>query len=1130
MASLPNGHDPVRLWTETQQAVRNVEGAAFLTYQRVLRRVIVRDRELNGYDFRVPHRKCYIIPGARLAEFVERDELGMESDESFPPRAILLAVPEDDLEHGRTETLAQIWRLLFHARVHVVFDQLRESDRLSLADVRNRVERVGRLEFDEIHDVLRRENFLFAESDLIDAYVEFAAVYLELRKFAPQLLAVYFPSIRQPDRIDKVLAADVDFETLFSATRIEGATLAPTAPQGGDETAAGLADELIVTTRSPDQRRYKTSLARAERALARGNLVAAAISFLRSAEFAPDESVVDRALARARTAIDRLCRRLQAALDFDKDAAEQWRGAMLGLLARSTLGFWNADKRLLYDLQKVCVDHERETFTVDPLKWVFTLGRQPIKRRLPNQREVLMSKHLRSATRRLVSAGLSGNQRERLSHLLHDAAEAAERQLRTRLQPLVQQALEEVGLLPKNRPECVAAKKVVEELLDSVVHYGYVTMATLRDVISRNNLKVPDITSPLEIVTGNRLLRADRRMDALLDGVYRRGEIYLRGLQMLSSLAFGWGVGRTLTKYVAIPFGGAYVIFEAIRHVVGYVIEEVEEAQDHAEWVTWLSVLSLGFFLLGVINVPAFRAAAVRVAFALFRILRTIVYDVPRRVFQSDSIRAIFRSRPVVVFRRFLLRPLLITALLCLFPPAVGLYGRPSLAISIVIFLAVNLVLSSRIGRDVEEVTAEWLGRTWNRIRIRIIIAFYELVVESFKRVLEGFERILYAVDEFLRFRSGESFLVLCVKAVLALGWSAVAFVVRIYVTLLIEPQVNPIKHFPVVTVSHKLILPFSIKITRIASAPLEPVLGRFLANTIVGSTVFLLPGVFGFLVWELKENWRLYEANRITKLKPVRIGAHGETMARLLRPGLHSGTLPKLYAKLRRAERHNAPQRKRNKLHEKLHHLEVDVRHFVQRELIGLLAETPAWNDTEITVEHIGLHSKSILIELHCPSCSGDPLAVVFQEQSGWLLADVTSAGWLSQLDAGRRDVFAAALAGFYKLSGVDLVREQIAAYFAPANPPYDVAEDRLLVWPDGKYAVSVSYKLRQRPRLGHKSLPLAMKFVLPTRDTDELVFAETAIAWNDWVEFWDNIAGGPFPVTVSSLLPPIGELDGTG
>ena len=117
--------------------------------------------------------------------------------------------------------------------------------------------------------------------------------------------------------------------------------------------------------------------------------------------------------------------------------------------------------------------------------------------------------------------------------------------------------------------------------------------------------------------------------------------------------------------------------------------------------------------------------------------------------------------------------------------------------------------------------------------------------------------------------------------------------------TLLIEPQVNPIKHFPVVTVSHKIMLPFSLHLTGLFAAPLAP-LGPLLANTIAGTTVFLLPGVFGFLVWELKENWRLYAANRPRYLRPMPIGSHGETLLRLLRPGIHSGTVPRLFAKLR--------------------------------------------------------------------------------------------------------------------------------------------------------------------------------------------------------------------------------------
>src|SRR5205807_836257 len=52
------------------------------------------------------------------------------------------------------------------------------------------------------------------------------------------------------------------------------------------------------------------------------------------------------------------------------------------------------------------------------------------------------------------------------------------------------------------------------------------------------------------------------------DGVYRRGEVYLRGLQRLSSLAFGTRPGRFLTRYVALPLGGAFFILEGLQHLV----------------------------------------------------------------------------------------------------------------------------------------------------------------------------------------------------------------------------------------------------------------------------------------------------------------------------------------------------------------------------------------------------------------------------------------------------------------------------------------------------------------------------------------------------------------------------------
>ena len=144
-------------------------------------------------------------------------------------------------------------------------------------------------------------------------------------------------------------------------------------------------------------------------------------------------------------------------------------------------------------------------------------------------------------------------------------------------------------------------------------------------------------------------------------------------------------------------------------------------------------------------------------------------------------------------------------------------------------------------------------------------------------------------------------------------------YVVRIYVNLFLEPTFNPIKHFPVVTVSAKLILPFYHDLLPLFEAPFLP-LGPAFAKSMGLLNFALLPGIFGFIVWELKENWRLYQANRAKTLRPVIIGHHGETMSRLLRPGFHSGTVPNLYGKLRRAER----KAHRSGRHAATHHFPV--------------------------------------------------------------------------------------------------------------------------------------------------------------------------------------------------------------
>ncbi|MGV2342102.1 MAG UNVERIFIED_CONTAM: hypothetical protein LVR18_51760 [Planctomycetaceae bacterium] len=195
-------------------------------------------------------------------------------------------------------------------------------------------------------------------------------------------------------------------------------------------------------------------------------------------------------------------------------------------------------------------------------------GQRPLRRPLDALREVLMTRHLASAERRLADVRLSGMDRERLTSLLQRAAHLSEQQMRQRMRPVLQQTLQDVRLIPTNIPEQVAADKLVDDALDCIADRGYLTLGYLRDSISRNDLKLPDLSDIRDLWRGDYLLRADDRLEFAMDGVYRRGEFYLRALQTTSSIFFGNRTGRFATLFLIIPFGCAYVAVRGLEHTL----------------------------------------------------------------------------------------------------------------------------------------------------------------------------------------------------------------------------------------------------------------------------------------------------------------------------------------------------------------------------------------------------------------------------------------------------------------------------------------------------------------------------------------------------------------------------------
>ena len=88
-----------------------------------------------------------------------------------------------------------------------VEDLLRDGE--SAEAVRARVLRIGPGVFDEARAILRHEDYLLPPRDPWIVYREFAAVYLELKHFAARLLPAYFPSVHEPEVVDRALGLRV---------------------------------------------------------------------------------------------------------------------------------------------------------------------------------------------------------------------------------------------------------------------------------------------------------------------------------------------------------------------------------------------------------------------------------------------------------------------------------------------------------------------------------------------------------------------------------------------------------------------------------------------------------------------------------------------------------------------------------------------------------------------------------------------------------------------------------------------------------------------------------------------------------------------------------------------------------
>ena len=239
-----------------------------------------------------------------------------------------------------------------------------------------------------------------------------------------------------------------------------------------------------------------------------------------------------------------------------------------------------------------------------------------------------------------------------------------------------------------------------------------------------------------------------------------------------------------------------------------------------------------------------------------------------------------------------------------------------------------------------------------------------------------------------------------------------------------------------------------------------------------------------------------------------------------LLVAGFHSGTIPKVHAKLRRAVRHS--EAKVNAYRATLHEVEHALEMFVERELVGLLRESERWVEDaagELSVHGIEVGSNRIRVGIACPDVAPEVAWIHFEEQSGLLVASVATPGFIGALAAKPRAVLETALAGLYKKAGVDLVREQIEALLGE-GVPYDVAAEGLVAWPGDGYESEVIYDLGGTGQLIGTTRGAPLAKAPPTLDAAKLMFRRQEIRWTAWVEAFAPSGVGHRVIAGPSLL----------
>ena len=147
-------------------------------------------------------------------------------------------------------------------------------------------------------------------------------------------------------------------------------------------------------------------------------------------------------------------------------------------------------------------------------------------------------------------------------------------------------------------------------------------------------------------------------------------------------------------------------------------------------------------------------------------------------------------------------------------------------------------------------------------------------------------------------------------------------------------------------------------------------------------------------------------------------------------------------------------------------------------------------------------------------------PVRLEWEDRAGWLVASISEPGWLESLSDEQRQAVTTALAGLYKLAGVDLVREQVRENLPPPATSFALTQRDLVLEVGPHHEAVIRYDLtRPKGFLRPRTLEGMPAPDWPSLDPSRVIFARVPLSWQQWVESWQGSPDGKTPRTL--LIP---------